>query len=154
MRLAFIDAQFGQAPVRDFWSLKNQQVPEGAGAYVLLAAPGVRFTYPRRDSSVFYIGQATNLRERLLQHVRYALEARQRRRRTLYYPRYEYAAEFGCRYTYVRCRPRQEPRVLEDVLLAAFAMRYRSWPVANGAGSWHEVPMTSSQSRGPVLRLR
>jgi hypothetical protein len=92
--------------------------------------------YPRRQSSVFYIGKAAHLRARLRQHLRYATEARDRRQRTLYWPRYEYAASFGARYTYVLAKSRKKPKRLEDELLAMFAEHYRSWPAANGVGAW------------------
>jgi len=85
---------------------------------------------------VFYIGQASNLRRRLLRHARYVEEARNCRRRLLYWPRCEYGARFGARYTFRRTTGKQTPRDLEEQLLAMFAQLHLSWPVANGAGAW------------------
>lgn len=124
------------APLRYLAHVRHHVVPPAAGAYVLLANPGITFMYARRRSSVFYIGQALNLRRRLMSHARYVREAMSDRQRTLYWPMYEYAAAFGCRYTHLRTRGVQTPEQLEENLLAMFAEKYRSWPVANGAGGW------------------
>src|SRR6266511_3288980 len=107
MHLPFLDRGFDHAPIRDFWHLKRHDVPAARGVYILIARAGFSFMYPRRQSSVFYIGKADSLRARLLQHLRYATEVRRSRKETLYWPRYEYAATFGARYTYVLARPRE-----------------------------------------------
>src|SRR5439155_13813899 len=135
-RLPFLDRGLTHSPIRYLDDVRLQDVHHAGGAYVLLAEPSNSFAYPRRRSSVFYIGQALNLRGRLMTHARYAWEAYFNRRRTLYWPMYEYAAAFGCRYAYLRTRGVQTPPQLEESLLAMFAERYRSWPVANGAGGW------------------
>jgi len=135
-KLPFLDDGMLNAPVRYLTDIRYHDVPTGGGAYVLLAEPGITFIYPRRRSSTFYIGQASNLRRRLMQHARYSYEARNARRRTLYWPMYEYAAAFGCRYTFLRTQGVQTPDQLEEYILAMFAEHYRSWPVANGSGGW------------------
>lgn len=132
-RLPFLDDGIEHSPIRDIEEIANHDVPGTAGAYVLLAGLGVMFMYPRYQSSVFYIGQATNLRNRLKDHSTYILEAKHRRRHTLYYPVYEYGAAFGCRYAYIRAR-RRDPKLMEQDLLAMFAEQYRAWPVANSIG--------------------
>jgi hypothetical protein len=146
MKLPFLDRGCDHGPVRDFWCLRDHDIPQRPGAYILLARPRITFMYPRRRSSVFYIGKAANLRARLRQHLRYATEARCDRQETLYWHRYEYAAAFGGRYTYVLAKPRQKPKCLEDDLLAMFAEHYRSWPAANGVGSWNSL-LTPAQLR-------
>jgi hypothetical protein len=138
-RLPFLDAGYEHVSVRDFWKLKEHNLPQEAGVYFLLALPGLTFMYPRRRSSVFYIGKANNLRERLYSHLRYAEEAREDRRYTLYWPYYEYAATIGARYTFILAKPRHDPRELEENVLASFAEHYRSWPVANGVGGWNSL---------------
>jgi hypothetical protein len=49
---------------------------------------------------------------------------------------YEYAAAFGCRYTFFAANPRENIGRLESHILAMFAENYRSWPVANTIGGW------------------
>jgi len=146
IKLTFLDRDYTHAPIRTFWDLLDHDVPEKRGAYVLLAASGTTFMYPRRQSSVFYIGQARNLRRRLLQHRRFAIVARDNRKEVLYWPRYEYAAAFGARYTFILAKPREKPKTLENELLAMFAEHYRSWPVANGTGGWGSL-LTLAQLR-------
>jgi len=139
VRLPFLDRGYSNGPIRDFWELDQHEVPDRPGAYILLARPGFTFMYPRRHSSVFYIGQATSLRRRLRLHLRFAREAKFQRKDTLYWPRYEWAAAFGARYTYLLTAPRERPKRLEDDLLAMFAEHYRAWPVANGTGGWNSL---------------
>ena len=124
----------------DFWNLKNDDIPAMSGAYILLAR-GTRFRYPIGSSPVYYIGQSTNLHRRLRTHLRYAEAARvnENRRSTRYWPRYEYAATLGTHYCYVRTWSPLKPRALDEILMAHFATKYRSFPVANGAGSWSRV---------------
>ncbi len=124
---------------RDFWSLDQDVIPQTGGVYILIAGPGLVFQYPHGRSAVFYIGMARNLRSRLRQHLTYAVQARSDRRLSLYWPRYEYAARFAGRYAFIKTWQGMSPRALEDEVLARFAARFRSFPVANGAGSWWRV---------------
>lgn len=133
--LAFLgDIEHG--PLLDLWTTETEAVPAQPGAYVLLADPGMSFPYPNGKSPVFYIGKSVNLRRRLADHPRYSAEARSDRSLSLYWPRYEYAAAFGCRFVYIRTWQGLSPRALEEISLARFAEHYRSFPVANGSGSW------------------
>jgi hypothetical protein len=138
-RLPFLDSVFPHERVRDFWKLRDHAVPSLPGVYVLLASAGTTFMYPRRRSSVFYIGKAANLRKRLYTHLRYALQARSNRQLTLYWPMYEYAAAFGGRYTFILAEADENSKQLEEEVLASFAESYRSWPVANGVGAWQAL---------------
>jgi hypothetical protein len=122
----------------DFWGLQADDIPTLPGAYVLAANNW--FTYPAGKSPVFYIGQASNLRRRLMNHLKFAEHVRDNERRgSMYYSRYEYAGAFGARYTYVRTWQRLSPKALEELLMASFAKRYRAFPIANGAGSWNRL---------------
>jgi hypothetical protein len=138
-QLPFLDSDYKHGPIRDFWQLRDHDIPKIGGVYILLASPGVTFMYPRRRSSVFYIGQAKNLRNRLYFHLHFAEEAKNNRKETLYWPYYEYAAAFGARYTFIPSMSRENPKKMEDDVLACFAEHYRSWPVANGAGGWNSL---------------
>jgi hypothetical protein len=138
-RLSFLDSGYEHGPIKDFWQLRDHDIPKDGGVYILLASPGITFMYPQRRSSVFYIGQAKNLRNRLHFHLLCAEEAKNNRKETLYWPRYEYAAAFGARYTFILKKPRENSKELEDDVLACFAEHYRCWPVANGIGSWNSL---------------
>jgi hypothetical protein len=138
-QLPFLDPGYTNGPVRDFWKLKYHDIPNKSGVYILMANPGITFLYPRYKSPVFYVGQAVNLRNRLYGHLRAANEAKYNRKETLYWPYYEYAATLGARYTIILCENKETPKKLESDILACFAERYRSWPVANGVGGWESL---------------
>lgn len=121
-----------------FWALNDHDIPATPGAYVLQAR-GTRFRYPRGTNSVYYIGQSGNLRRRLRAHFRRALEARDNRQWSVYWPRYEYAAAFGTHYCYVHTWKGLTPRALEELLLARFAEKHRGFPVANSSGAWRRI---------------
>lgn len=126
----------------DFWKLDDHDIPSSPGAYIFRAR-GTRFQYPIGTNSVFYIGQSKNLRQRLHDHLRWAREARRNiddRPYLLYWPRYEYLAAFGTHYLYIPTWQGMKPKSLEDILLAQFAKKHLSFPVANGAGAWKRVP--------------
>lgn len=133
------DDRIATPEMQNFWRLRDHQIPTTAGAYILIAAPGTTFTYPSGESSVFYIGMASYLRARLRQHLKYAEQARSDRQNWLYWARYEYAAAFGGRYAWVPTWPGMGSRNLEYLLMALFAKKYHSFPVANGAGAWKKI---------------
>jgi hypothetical protein len=125
---------------RAFWEIGKEltTIPDLPGVYVLYG--NHRFDYPVGKSPIFYIGQSANLRERLETHWRFAYEARcADRKLTLYFPRYEYAAVFGSWYAFARTWQGLTPRALEEEAMASFAHQHRSFPIANGAGSWARV---------------
>jgi hypothetical protein len=129
------------SPLSDFWRLHQHDIPASPGVYFLIARPGVRFLYPTSMSSIFYIGQASSLRRRLSDHLKYSTHVRENRRVThsLYWPRYEYAGAHGGRYCFIRTWQGCTPKALEDIVLARFAKRYRAFPVGNGAGAWNRI---------------
>jgi hypothetical protein len=127
------------SPLADFWRMDTHEIPASPGAYILASSGEVHFTYPAGNSPIFYIGQSSSLLRRLQEHRRYATQAKEDRRLLLYYPRYEYAAKFGARYCYINTWQGLTPKALEELVLAKFAKRYLSFPVANGAGSWSRI---------------
>jgi hypothetical protein len=137
-------------PPKPLASLPQQEVPDRPGVYILTAEGRFRFRYPNGASPIYYIGQASSLRERLLEHLKFMQEARDRRKLLLYYPRYEYAAVVGARYSFVRTWQGLSPKALEDIVMAHFARRFGCWPVANGAGAWNRLEGVL----GPPSRLR
>jgi hypothetical protein len=127
------------SPVRDLLTWSKSDVPKEPGAYILLARPEISFRYPRAESPVFYIGQASNLRGRLYRHRVGIKEAKEHRKQCLYRPTREYGASFGAFYTFVLAESGCSPKSLEDLLMARFAKGYGSLPVANGAGAWERI---------------
>jgi hypothetical protein len=122
---------------RDFWRLRDHDIPALPGVYVLFGSHS--FDYPVGRSPVFYVGQSDDLRERLTTHLTFAAEAKNGRKLALYYPRYEYAARFGRWYAFARTWQRLKPRAMEEMAMACFSNRYRAFPIANSAGSWNRV---------------
>jgi hypothetical protein len=139
--LAFLDrlGHPGNVSVlREFWKLDEHELPVTGGVYILVADRW--FSYPAGKSPVFYIGQSRNLRSRLTEHLRHARRAWDKRLKPpLFWPRYEFAGQFGKSYALVRTWQRMTPRALEEEAMAAFAREYFSFPIANGAGSWNRI---------------
>src|SRR5436190_14860652 len=129
--LSFMPAKYRQRRLLALRQHAVDGVPDRRGVYVLVAASGVQFRYPKGRSAVFYIGQASRLRKRLLQHLKYTTEARKARRRSRYWPRYEYAAAFGARYAVILCPRGRSARSFEGQMIRAFADKFRAHPVAN-----------------------
>lgn len=138
--LGFLGDIQGNASARkDLWSLDEHDVPARPGVYILVAPGATRFQYPAGKSPVFYIGCSSSLRARLKEHLKWARAASSRERGYLYSPRYEYAAAFGCRYSFVSTWQGLKPKALEDIVLARFAKKYYAFPVANGSGAWNRI---------------
>jgi hypothetical protein len=123
----------------DFWQIRDHDIPPLPGAYILVGRGNSHFAYPNGNNPIFYIGQSKNLRARLREHLKYALQARDDRKEYLYWPRYEFAAVYGGRYCFVRTWQGMKPKALEEELLARFARKHRSFPIANGSGSWNRI---------------
>ena len=134
--LRFIPTKFRASALRPLQKDAIQAVENRAGVYILLTGRGTKFQYPKGRSAVFYIGQASGLRRRLIQHLKYTRDARGSRSLSRYWPRYEYAAAFGARFAVVPCSRGRSPRSLESVIIKAFATRFRAHPVANAQGAW------------------
>lgn len=122
------------SPFSDFWRLTEHEVPDSPGVYVLAARSSIHYRYPSGNSPIFYIGQAKSLRARLRTHYKFAMQSRDDRRIPLYWPRYEFAAKHGGRYCYIKTWRGLSPKSLEDLVLARFAKRYLSFPIANARG--------------------
>jgi hypothetical protein len=128
------------SPIKNFWKLDRDDIPECPGAYILIARKDTSFIYPKGKSPIFYIGQSKNLRRRLRFHLKTAEEARDTRENYyVYSPVYEYAAKYASRYCYIKAWQNMSPRALEGDVMGRFAIKYRSPPVANGAGSWDRI---------------
>lgn len=118
------------SPISNFWYLAKHDIPESPGVYMLVAKPSVRFRYPEGWSSVYYIGHASSLRRRLLQHLKWHTKVREDNRGiySLVESRHEYGAKFGERYCYIETWRKHSSKDLEDMVLAEFAKFYHSFP--------------------------
>jgi len=137
--LGFLRDGYIRTRIRSLWAIDRHSVTEEGGVYILLSGDGTVFPYPGGRSPVFYIGQSKNLRKRLFTHLRYAKDARDLRQYDKYPAVHEYAAEFGCRYSYIEILPWDRPEGLEFDIMARFGEEFRTLPVACGAGSWEPV---------------
>jgi hypothetical protein len=127
------------SPLCDLLSADKPDAPKKTpGAYILVAGSGTVFRYPRGESPVFYIGKATGVRGRLLTHRKNILQAMTAGAH-VYGPVREYGAAFGAYYSFIRATDEYSPSELEDLLMARFAKRYRSLPVANSAAGWKRI---------------
>lgn len=116
-----------------------RQVPIEPGAYVLIAVKG-QFKYLGGMSSVFYIGKASKLRQRLRRHKRKFKEATNKNRsHPIYRPVTEYAAEYGAIVAVLQADEETCERELEFLLLAEFVAKFRGLPIANHAVNWRKV---------------
>ena len=136
--LDFIDDK-KHSEIADFWAIRKHEIPNMPGAYILLANGDTWFPYPAGSSPIYYIGQSTNLKSRLREHLKYSYQAKYDRQLDLYWPRYEFTAAYGGRYCYIRTWQGLTPKALEEIIIARFSRKYRSFPIANGSGSWNRI---------------
>lgn len=132
----------GVPEIRNFWNLDSDTPPALPGVYLLIAKPKMEFVYPGGKNPIFYIGHSKSLLRRLLEHLKYMKHVRDGKREKgvpLYWPCYEYGGVFGGRYSFIRTHRGLKSKSLEDRILAQFARRYHSFPVANGAGAWARI---------------
>ncbi len=121
--------------------LDEHKMPEKPGVYIMLSDK-TEYTYPRSEnrgtSQVFYIGQSSNLRNRLIDHKKYCIEKKDNPdpKYPYYYPRYEYGAYHGCYVCWRTCATRIEARQMEKEFLIDFANYYGAKPCANGQSAW------------------
>ena len=129
------------SPLVNIRILDEHEIPERPGVYIMLSDK-IEYTYPwsekRGTSQVFYIGQSSNLRSRLLIHQKHCIGAKDNPDPTYYYyyPRYEYAAYRGCNVCWATCTTKAEARKTEEDLLFEFANYFGAKPVANGQSAW------------------
>ena len=130
------------SPVKIFWRLKKHKIPSSPGVYLLITKPGITFQYPEGKSPIYYIGEGDSLYQRLRQHLKHHLHVKNNKRQKkspLYEPRHEYGGVFGGRYCFIKTWSGMTPKNLEDEVLALFAKKHRSFPVANSAGAWNRI---------------
>lgn len=124
----------------DYDALK--EVPKVPGVYIIVAADGTKFQYPKGKSSVMYIGMSKNLYQRLKNHAKntriVATEiADYKRMDCQCTPRYHYFREFGAKvYVFTRRGP-QDSKCQEYKYIGKFYETYLALPVSNGARSFY-----------------
>ena len=135
-------------PVRGFDDCMNlceedvADVPARRGVYIIVAADRTKFVYPKGKSPVIYIGQASNLRRRLREHLKHWRdivrdEEDDLRAHIEHCPRYWYIESCkGARVYTFYCLKGQREKDLESDIIWRFYEKYRALPVGNGARSF------------------
>ena len=119
-----------------------EKVPEIPGVYIIVAADGTKFQYPKGKSSVMYIGMSKTLNKRLSNHYKntrkIAAEIEEYRRMgNQCNPRYHYFRVFGAKvYVFTRRGP-QDSKCQESIYIGKFYEKYLALPVSNGARSFY-----------------
>ena len=114
-----------------------------SGVYVIEAADGFKFPYPKGKSNVIYIGKADDLYSRLLQHRHHLQELQASRGEygmdedePWVSSKYQYMYYHNAKVFYYKCLGQQDPKNLESRVMWAFYQKYRALPVGNGAKSY------------------
>ena len=129
------------SPLVNIRVLDEHKAPEKPGVYIMLSDK-TEYTYPRSEkqgtSQVFYIGQSSNLRNRLKVHKRYCIEKEDNPdpKYPYYFPRYEYGAYHGCNVCWATYATKDKAKKVERDLLIKFADSFGAKPVANGQSAW------------------
>jgi excinuclease UvrABC nuclease subunit len=116
-------------------TINEQAIPEKPGAYIMLS-DNTKFQYPRRKSRVYYIGQSTNLRQRVWIRRKWCLVAKDKPSDEPWFTIYEYAGRHGCKICWIVCRNEESPKHLEYRLLRQFQQYSGARPHANGTTAW------------------
>ena len=113
-----------------------------SGVYIISSTDGTKYIYPNgKRSPILYIGQSSDLRNRLQEHFR----GLQCLLRDCDYgladdiqiaPRYQYMYYNGSYVDVFKCRKSQESKDLESIILNQFYKTYRALPVGNAARSF------------------
>ena len=106
-------------------------IPDEPGAYVLGTRDGTMITYPWGVSPIYYIGKASNLRNRLSDHKKHTLGAKKDHTERAWWPRYQYGAAFGADCVWYLAHDDNDPQNLEARLVESFYWAYGAIPVAN-----------------------
>ena len=109
-------------------------VADTGGAYVLGTSDGTMLTYPWGNSPVFYIGKATDLKERLSEHRRHICGAMENHDELHWWPRYQYGAAFGAHCAYYSRKGPENVQNVEAALIESFYGVFGAIPAANA--SW------------------
>jgi len=140
-KLLWVSMKMNWSKLTNIERIAKQDIPEEPGAYIMLS-DNTEYIYPWSDSRgtsrVYYVGQAKNLRDRLVTHRKLCLQTKTNPRHNYYYPRYEYAAYHGCNVCWVTCKGKQEAKQTEEDLLFDFAYYYGAKPVANSQSAWRK----------------
>ena len=115
-------------------------IPDKSGAYVLGARDGAMITYPWGVSPIYYIGKASNLRNRLSDHKKHTLGAKNDHEKEYWWPRYQYGAAFGADCVWYIAHDDMDPQNLEARLVESFYWAYGAIPVANHKWPKHLEP--------------
>ena len=119
---------------------EKSDIPDEPGAYILGTADGTMITYPWGVSPIYYIGKASNLRNRLSVHRKHTLGARNDHQEDTWWPRYQYGGAFGADCVWYLAHDDHDPQNLEATLIESFYLTYGAIPVANHKWPSHLEP--------------
>lgn len=115
-------------------------IPDKSGAYVLGTRDGTMLTYPWGVSPIYYIGKASSIRNRLSEHKKFTLEAKNDHKKESLVSRDQYGAAFGADCVWYIAYDDMDPQNLEAKLVTRFYRVYGAIPVANH--KWPKPPET------------
>ena len=115
-------------------------IPGKSGAYVLGTRDGTMITYPWGVSPIYYIGKASDLRNRLSGHKKHTLGAKNDHKKEAWWPRDQYGAAFGADCVWYLAYDDMDPQNLEARLVESFYWAYGAIPVANHKWPKHLEP--------------
>lgn len=114
-------------------------IPNKKGAYIIVSRKNA-FVYPKSTSPVIYIGTSSDLKRRMMQHMKAVLEIQsqplKKRNELLWYSRYQYIVANGADVYWFTTRGLQKHKDLEKQLIYAFYDEYLAIPVGNNALSY------------------
>lgn len=126
-------------PIRDAFKSEDcfKDVPNVPGIYIMVSKT-VKYTYPKKNSPVLYIGTSKHLRSRLNEHYKCYIDAKKdfKKHMTWQYCRYNYAVAFGVDIYYMRITGCEKEKLLESKAIEGFYDKYGAIPVGNGAISY------------------
>ena len=109
---------------------EESDIPDEPGAYVLGTADDTMIVYPWGTSPIYYVGKASNIRNRLSTHKKHTRGAIDDHQKASWWPRYQYGAAFGADCVWYLAGD-NDPQNLEATLIGSFYWTYGAIPVAN-----------------------
>ena len=106
-----------------------RHLPDTGGAYVL-GTSATMLIYPWGTSPIFYIGKATNLRVRVIQH-KADIESARDDHDEYFWPRHQYGAAFGTHVAWYSRFGQEDPQNVEAYLVEKFYDAFGAIPAAN-----------------------
>ena len=138
-RPVWFDTNDGESTF-DLLEDEKSDIPDEPGAYILGTTDGTMIVYPWGVSPIYYIGKASNIRNRLSDHRKHTLGARNDHQEDSWWPRYQYGGAFGADCVWYLAHDDHDPQNLEATLIESFYWTYGAIPVTNQKWPKHLEP--------------